>query len=205
MINFLFRAYCFDKNGKMNYDRASKFFGYTKSDLHLIFKNDFKYLDAPTLMSGVQVGYHPTSNSPIFFAPWVLRTCYHSKEDLTYIRNLICGKPDSPSWATYDFFIMDASGKILYKNCDITQTIDENGVIHLKNEKHDLNHLVYPAERKKYSYKKVFCYGSTFQSLNSHIKSLSDKKIINVPKHFKKGFSKTPESPLTSQTYIEKE
>lgn len=205
MRDFIFRAYCFDKNGKFNCDRASKFLGYTKSDLRLILKNDFKFIDSPDLMAGLQVGYHPTSKSPIFFAPWILKTCYHSKEDLKYMRDLICRRPDAPSWATYDFFIMNAEGKILYKNCDISQTIDENGIIHLKTKDGDLNHLVYPAERKKYPYKKFYCYGSTFQSLNSHIKSLSEKRIIRLPKHFKKGFSKTSESPLTSQTYIEKE
>ncbi len=205
MRNLLFRAYCFDKDGKLNYDRASKVLGYTKSDLRLILKNDFKFIDSSDLMAGLQVGYHPTSKSPIFFAPWILQTCYHSKEDLKYMRDLICRRPDAPSWATYDFFIMNTEGKILYQNCDISQTIDKNGIIHLKTKDGDLNHLVYPAERKKYPYKKFYCYGSTFQSLNSHIKSLSEKKIIRLPKHFKKGFSKTSETPLNNASFIERQ
>ena len=134
MKDFLFRAFCFDKNGKMNYDRASKFLGYTKNDLYFMSHNDFEYLDTPTLMSGVMVGFHPTSTSPIFFAPWFFQTCYHSQKDLKYIRDIIINRPDAPKWATYEYFIMNADGKILYKNCDITQTVDENNVIHLKTK-----------------------------------------------------------------------
>ena len=205
MKDFLFRAFCYDKNGKFNYDRASKFMGYTKSDLYFMCNNHFEYLDTPTLMSGVFVGFHPTSKSPIFFAPWHLITCHHSKEDLTYLRHLINGRPGSPSWATYEYFVMDASGNILYKNCNISQTIDENGVFHLKTENGDLNHYVYPVDRKKYGYKKHFCYGSTHKSLNSHIRSLAEKKFIKVPKHFKKGFSKTPEHPFGESQSFEKQ
>ena len=205
MIDFLFRAYCFDKNGKLNYDRASKFFGYTKNDLYFLSNNNFEYLDSPTLMSGVQVGFHPTSKSPMFFAPWVLQTCYHSQKDLHYIRQLITNHPDAPKWSTYEYFIMNSNGKILYKNCDISQTIDESGIIHLKTENGELNHFVYPAERKKYNYKSYFCYGRSLESLNSHIKSLHDKKIIKLPKQFKKGIKKTPEHPLNCEAEKEKQ
>jgi hypothetical protein len=156
-------------------------------------------------MSGVQVGYHPTSKSPMFFAPWIMQTCYHSKEDLHYMRELILGRPNSPPWATYEYFIMNADGQILYSNCDIKHSIDENGVIHLKSQDNNLDHYVYPANRKKYNYKKVYCYGSTYKSLNSHIVSLSEKKIITPPKHFKKGFSKTSETPLNSASFIERQ
>ena len=205
MKDFLFRAYCFDKNGKINYDRASKYFGFSKSDLYFMSHNDFEYLDSPTLMAGVQVGYHPTSKSPMFFAPWFLQTCYHSQKDLQHIRDLISNRPDSPKWSTYEYFIMASNGKILYKNCDISQTIDENGIIHLKTEESSLNHFIYPAERKKYNYKRYFCYGRDLNDLNSHIKSLHEKKIIKLPKQFKKGIPKTPEHSLNNEDAKEKQ
>lgn len=207
MKDFLFRAFCYDKNGKFNYDRASKFMGYTKSDLIFLCKNSSHIIEQHKLMTGVFVGFHPTSKSPIFFAPWQLRTCYHSKEDLEYIERTVWGKPDAPSWATYEYFIMDACGNILFKTPKLKfdQTIDENGVIHLKSDEGDFNYYIYPVDRKKYAYKKHFCYGSTYKSLNAHITTLAEKKFIKPPKHFKKGFSKTPEHPFGESQSFEKQ
>lgn len=207
MKDFLFRAYCFNRNGKLNYDRASKLMGYTKSDFIFMMKHDFPHIDYNDLMTGVYVGYHPTSKSPIYFAPWQLHTCYHSKDDLNFMGRLIWEKKNEPSWSTYEYFIMDTNGKILYKtfDLDITQTIDENGVIHLKTPDGSLNEFVYPVDRKKYTYKKYFCYGRSLQSLNSHINSLYEKKYINKPRNFKKGFLKTPEHPLGEPSDLEKQ
>ena len=192
MRNF-FSHFCYDKNGKLNYDRASKYLGISKNDLYFMLSQSFEYLSASTLMSGVMVGFHPTSKNSIFQSPWILRTCHHSQEDLQYMRRIISNHPHAPDWSTYDYFIMDTSGVILYKNCHIDQSIDNNGVIHLQTKDSDLNHFIYPADRKKYPYKKHFCYGRTYQSLNSHIEDLSSKKIITTPKHFKHGFT-PPES-----------
>ena len=91
---------------------------------------------------------------------------------------------------------MNSEGKILSSNLNIEQSIDENGIIHLKSDDLSLNHLVYPAERKQYSYKKHFCYGKNFNDLNSHIKALVEKKVISKPKDFKKGFSQTTQTPI---------
>ena len=207
MKDFLFRAYCFNRNGKLNYDRASKFLGYSKSDLIFMMKHDFPHIDYQNLMTGVYVGFHPTSKSPIYFAPWQLQTCYHSQEDLKFMDRLIWEKESEPSWATHEYFIMDADGKILFKtfDLDITQTIDENGVIHLKTPDGNLNEFIYPAELKKYPYKRHFCYGRNLKSLNSHITTLCEKKYINKPKNFKKGFFNTPERPLGEPSNLEKQ
>lgn len=182
-----FRWYCYNKDGSMNYERASKFFGLSKSDLIFFRKIETYPIEKTTLMSGVFVGYHPTSENPVFFAPWNLKTCYHSKKDLSFIQKLIYGVPE-PIGETYDYFIMDAEGKMLFKNCNISQTINENGVIHLKFEDENLDYFVYPAERKGISYKSYYCYGNSFEALNSHIKDLIKEKIILKPKDFHKGF-----------------
>ena len=184
----LFRAYCFDKKGNMRYDRASKWMGLTPSDLYFWHKGHFDLINTATLMSGVFVGYRPTSKSPIFYAPWRFDTCYHSNEDLRRIREIVT-KKNTPDWATYDYFIMDASGRILFRNFELEKTIDDNGVIHLSSPEHDLDDLVYPAERRKYSYKHHFCYGRGFKELNRHIIGMADSKIIKTPKNFKRGFA----------------
>ncbi|MBQ7917479.1 MAG: hypothetical protein IJ310_01530 [Clostridia bacterium] len=88
----LFRAYCFDKKGNMRYDRASKWMGLTPSDLYFWHKGHFDLINTATLMSGVFVGYRPTSKSPIFYAPWRFDTCYHSNEDLRRIREIVTKK-----------------------------------------------------------------------------------------------------------------
>ena len=187
----IFKRYHFNKDGSINYERSSKSLGMTQSDLYYLHKGNFEYIDSATLMSGVLVGYHPTSKNPMFFAPWMMETCYHSKDNLRYIRNVITGN-GTPSWETYDYFIMDASGKILFKNFDLTTKIDENGVIHLSTDDCSLNAMVYPAPRTKYPYKHYFCYGRDLNDLNKHIRMVADKKITKLPKHFKKGFTKTP-------------
>lgn len=205
MNNILFKWYCYNRDGSINYDRLSRLAGLTKSDLIFQAKNNFNLIDSASLMSGVFVGYHPTSKNPMFFAPWIMKTCYHSNEDLKYINGLVTKQYDVPDWATYEYFIMDSSGKMLYKNCNVSQAIDESGVIHLQTDDYSLNHFVYPAERKKYKYKNFYCYGSSFDDLNSHIKSLSGSKIITTPKHFKKGFSKTAEITLNNHSSLEKQ
>ena len=195
--------YHLNKDGSINYERTSKSLGMTQSDLYFLHKGRFDYIDAPTLMAGVFVGYHPTSTSPIFFAPWMMETCFHSNKDLRRIREIIT-RENTPHWSTYDYFIMDCNGKILYKNFDMQSTIDENGVIHLTSSDYSLNDMVYPATRKKYPYKYFYCYGRTFDSLNKHIKDVADAKIIKLPKHFKKGFSKTPCHPFDTQQSFER-
>ena len=183
----LFKSNYYNKDGTMNYDRASKFFGLSKSDLQFFHKGHFPFIDAPTLMSGVMVAYRPTSTNPMFHSSWIMKTCYHSNSDLKYINDIIT-KQNVPEWATYDYFIMDASGRILYKNCDVKKTVDENGVIHLDSDEHQLNHVVYPAERKKYTYKHYYCCGKDMRDLNEQIKELTNSKIIVKPSHFKRGF-----------------
>lgn len=185
----LYRAVCYNKDGTMNYERASKFFGISKNDLCFWHKGHFSLIDTPTLMSGVFVGYRPTSNNPMFYAPWTMKTCFHSNDDLNYIYRLVNRQGFVPDWATYDYFVMDASGRILFRNFEIDKTIDENGVIHIVSPKHDLDNLVYPAERRKFAYKHQFCYGRSFDELNHHVKMMAESKIIRKPKHFKKGFS----------------
>ena len=191
----LFRAYCYNKDGTMNYERASKYFGLTKSDLHFWRNGHFSLIDTPTLMSGVMVGYRPTSNNPMFYAPWMMQTCYHSNDDLKRIYDIVTRR-NTPDWSTYDYFIMDCNGRMIYRNFDLKESIDENGVIHLLSPDHDLNALVYPAERKKYPYKHFYCYGRGFKELNNHIRDVADAKIIKTPKDFKKGFEQTAEEFL---------
>ena len=183
-----FRWYCYNKDGSLNYERMSKFLGMTKSDLIFSRKTESFPLDKILHMSGVFVGVHPTSTSSIFYAPWQMRTCYHSEEDLRYIQKLISRRLGA-EWETYEYFIMDSSGKIIDKNCDISQSIDENGVIRL-DLNDGLEYFVYPAQRKKISYKHYFCYGSTLDGLNSHIKKLVQEKITLKPENFKNGFTK---------------
>jgi len=189
----LFRWYCYNKDGSMNYERASKFFGLSKSDLIFLKKTETCPIEKTTLMSGVFVGYHPTSENPIFFAPWNLKTCYHSKKDLSFIQKLIFGVPET-IWDTYDYFIMDANGKMLFKNCNISQTINENGVIHLKFEDENLDYFVYPAQRKDFSYKNIYCFGNSYKNLNLFIKELIKAKIILKPRNFNKGFIEETQS-----------
>ena len=180
----------YNKDGTMNYEKASRHFGLSKSDLQFFHKGHFSLIDTPTLMTGVFVGYRPTSNNPIFHSPWRMQTCYHSNEDLSRIYGIVTGS-SYPAWSTYDYFIMDSSGKMLYKNFKIEQTVDENGVIHLVSPEHGLDNVVYPAERRKYGYKCYYCYGKDMKSLNDQIKYIANAKVIKTPKHFKKGFVKT--------------
>ena len=196
MKDLLFRWYCFNKDGSINYDRLSKFTGVSKSDLIFSKKSRSTFLNNSDFMIGLFVGYHATSKNPMFFSSWNLKTCYHSTEDMRFINNLITRANNTPEWATYDYFIMDSTGNILYSNLNISQTIDENGIIHLKSEDYSLDHLVYPAEKKQYSYKKHFCYGRNLNDLNSFIKRLIERKIISKPKDFKKGFSQTTQTPI---------
>ena len=199
----IFRRYYFKKDGSIDYERSSKSLGMTKSDLYFLHKGHPDFIDVPTLMSGVFVGYHPTSTSPMFFAPWMMQTCYHSNNDMKHIRDVITRR-HVPDWSTYDYFIMNCNGEILYKNFDIKSTIDENGVIHISSPDGSLNDVVYPASRKKYPYKHFYCYGRNFDSLNRHIRSTAEAKIIKTPKHFKKGFSNTTEHPLGQQNSFER-
>lgn len=205
MNDILFKWYCYNRDGSINYDRLSRLVGLTKSDLIFQAKNNFNLIDSASLMSGVFVGYHPTSKSPMFFAPWDMRTCYHSNDDLKRIYGLATNNFPVPDWSTYDYFIMDASGKILYTNCAISQTIDENGVVHLQTDDYSLNHFVYPAERRKFNYKHYFCYGCSLEELNKHIKDFTECKIIKKPKNFQKGFSKTAEKTLNHHSLLEKQ
>ena len=195
MINFL-NKYLHNKDGSLNYARASKFYGLTQSDLHFFHKGRFDLIDSTSLMSGVFVAYHPTSKHPMFYAPWMMKTCYHSNDDLKYLYGLATNHHSVPDWDTYDYLIMDANGEILFSNFKVSRTIDENGVLHLKSDEHELDHFVYPAQRKKYNYKHYYAYGRTLNDVNEHIKMLMDKKIIKKPENFKKGFTKTSETPL---------
>lgn len=188
-LKFL-KSYYYDKNGKINYEKASKHFGLSKSDLQFFHKGHFSLIDTPTLMTGVLVGYRPTSNNPMFYSPWRMQTCYHSNDDLSRIYGIITGS-SYPAWSTYDYFIMDSSGKVIYTNFKMNQQIDENGVIHLTAPEHGLDNVVYPAERRKYGYKCYYCYGKDMKSLNEQIKYVADAKVIKLPKHFKRGFVKT--------------
>ena len=204
-INFFNRT-IYNKDGSMNYERASKYFGLTQSDLHFYYKGRFDLIDSVTLLSGVFVGYHPTSKNPMFYAPWDMKTCYHSSDDLKLIYGLATNHHCVPDWSTYDYFIMDANGKILFSNCEISQTIDENGIIHLKSKiGYDLDHYIYPAERKKYGYKSYYAYGRSLNDLNQHIEMLLERKVIKKPKDFKRGFSKTTETPLNSNAPFERQ
>lgn len=106
-----------------------------------------------------------------------------------------------PDWATFDYLIMDSTGKILHKNFTFDQTIDENGIIHLSSPEHSLDTLVYVADRKKYKYKIHFCHGKNLDHLNNYTADLIDKGYIKTPKNFKKGFTKTDEHPLENQPY----
>lgn len=186
----LFRTYSFDKKVDMRHNYTGKQMNLSPSDLCFLHKGHFDLIDTATLMSGVFVCYRSTSNNPGFYAPWIKKTCFHSNNDMSYIYRLVKRPGNIPDWATYDYFIMDASGKILFKNIEIDKTIDKNGVIHLSSPEHDLDELVYPAERKKYSYKHHFCHGREFKELNRQIVGMVDSKIIKTPKNFKKGFSK---------------
>ena len=190
----LYRAFCYNKNGTMNYERASKWFGLSPSDLRFWNKGHFSLIDTPTLMSGVFVCYRPTSKNPMFYAPWVQKTCFHSNDDLNYIYRLVNRPGFVPDWATYDYFIMDSTGRVLFRNFEFDKSIDENGVIHLSSPEHDLDDLVYPAEGKKYAYKHQFCYGRGFKELNNHVRMMADAKVIRTPKHFKKGFEQVEEA-----------
>ena len=184
----LYRAFCYNKDGMINYDRASRWFGMSPSDIRFWHKDHFSLIDTPTLMSGVFVCYRSTSKNPMFHSSWVQKTCFHSNDDLNYIYRIVKKIDFVPDWATYDYFIMDSTGRILFRNFELDKLIDENGVIHLFSPKHKLDHLVYPAEEKKYAYKHQFCYGRDFKELNNHVKMLAKAKAIRIPKHFKKGF-----------------
>lgn len=188
-MNFsLFKTICYNKDGTMNYERASKYFRMSKSDLVFWHKGHFSLIDTPTLMSGVFVCYRPTSKSSMFYAPWINKTCFHSNDDLNYIYKLVMKPGFIPEGEGYDYFIIDSTGKVLFKNFEFDKKIDENGVIHLVSPEHDLDDLVYPAEGKKYAYKHQFCYGRGYRELNNHVRMLADAKAIKIPKHFKKGF-----------------
>lgn len=200
----IFKRYHFNKDGSINYDRSSKSLGMSKSDLIFMHKGRPDVVDTPQLISGVFVGYHPTSTSPMFFAPWIMQTCYHSNKDMSHLRDIIYHR-HAPDWSTYDYFIMDSSGKVLYKNFDITTKQDENGVIHLSSPDGSLCHAVYPAQHKQYPYKRFFCYGRDIADLNRHINMAADKKIIKKPKHYHHGFTKTPLHPVGYQNSIEKQ
>ena len=203
-INFFNRT-IYNKDGSMNYERASKYFGLTQSDLHFYFKGRFDLIDSVTLLSGVFVGYHPTSKNPMFYAPWMMKTCYHSSDDLKYIYGLATNHHSVPDWSTYDYFIMDANGKILFSNFKVSRAIDENGILHLKSDEHELNHFVYPAQRKKHGYKTYYAYGRSLNDVNHHIEMLLERKVVKKPKDFKRGFSKTTETPLNSNAPFERQ
>ena len=173
------------------YGRAGKDTNVEKSDLYFLQKRDFDIIEPTELMTGVFVGYRPTSNNSMFYAPWMMQTCYHSDDDLKHIYKLVKRSADMPDWITYDYFIMNASGKILLKNFDFDTSVDQNGVIRLSSPEHNLKFYVYPAEKRNYSYKTHFCYGDDFDELNQHIKEMVSAKIVQVPKNFKKGFSET--------------
>ena len=198
MKSNLLNTYC-DKNGNVNYKRASKFFGISPDDLCFWHKGYFNLIDTITLMSGVFVGYRPTSDNPMFYASWTMKTCFHSNDDMNYIYRLVMRLGNLPDWATYDFFVMDASGRILFKNFEIDKSVDENGVVRLHSNGHGLQYMIYPAEKRKFNYKHHFCYGKDFKELNKHIVGLTDAKIIKKPKHFKKGFSETKNLEMESQ------
>lgn len=200
----IFKRYYFNKDGSIDYKRSSKALGMTESDLYFMHKGHPDYIDTARLIGGVFVGYHPTSKSPMFFAPWMMETCHHSNKDMKHIVDVITGR-HVPDWSTYDYFIMDSTGRILFKNCDVSSAIDENGVIHLSSTDRSLDYAVYPAPRKKYPYKCFFCYGKGFDELNRHINMTIDANIIKKPKNFKKGFTKTPLHPVGRQSYLEKQ
>jgi len=187
-INLL-KPHYLNKDGSVNYKRASNALNMSQNDLRYFYTNNFGLIDSATLMTGVLVACRPTSQNPIFYAPWNFKTCYHSNNDLSYIYNLVIKPAYIPDWETYDYFIMDASGHVLYKNFDFDKTIDKNGVIHLSSSQHDLDKLVYPATKTNYHYKHYFCYGRTIEELNDHIKNMAGAKLIKRPKNFKKGFS----------------
>lgn len=201
----IFRPNFYNKDGTFNYESASKFLGMTQSDLYFSRNGNFSLINSNDLMSGVLASIKYTSKSPIFHSTWSMNTCYHSDEDLKFLRRLVRKPSEIPDWSTYDYFIMNSSGKILHSNCEISQTIDENGVFHLVSENQDLNLLVYPAKRRKYAYKHYFCYGKDFDDLNKHIAMMISSKRISVPKNFKNGFSKTTEYPLTNGYGYEKQ
>ena len=186
----------YNKDGSINYDRASKQLNISKNDLVFWHKKNFSLIDTPTLMSGVLVAYRPTSNNPLFYAPWIMKTCFHSNKDLGYIYRVVTRPAYVPDHETYDYFIMDASGKILFKNFELDKNIDKNGIIHLSSPNHDLDNLVYPAQNRQFAYKHIFCYGRSIDELNDHLKSLTSAKIIKKPKDFKKGFTITDENNL---------
>ncbi len=187
----LLKPHYLNKDGSINYNRASKSLNMSQNDLYFFHKGHFDLIDSATLMTGVLVACRPTSQNPLFYAPWNLKTCYHSNKDLVYIYNLVMKPAYIPDYETYDYFIMDASGRVLYKNFDFDKTINKNGVIHFSSPQHDLDKLVYPTTKTNYHYKHYFCYGRTIDELNEHIKDMARAKLIKRPKHFKKGFSQT--------------
>ena len=126
MLNIFKQA--FNKDGSVNYTRASKTWGIDKNDLYFYFNPDFNLVDPASLVGGVFVAYRLSSQNSLFYSTWKQMTCYHSKDDLVLLHNLIT-RPREPNWATYDYLIMDSAGKILDKNFSIDQTVDENGII----------------------------------------------------------------------------
>ena len=186
-----------------NLDLKSKLWGMPKHDLLFLTKNNYTPISKIDLITGVLVGVRGTSPRPRFFSPWRLVTHYHAEDDLNYMYALINNTLDFPTGSSYNYFIMDIFGNILHSNCEISTTIDDNGIIHITSPSNDLDQLAYPATQKRFKHKCYYCCGANIQDLNSHISALLEKNLIHKPKNFKKGFLPTPETPITG-LYVEK-
>ena len=197
MKNLRFKPYPTSKNPQVNHERKMCLPGKYKNDLSFFTKNNYTPINKTSLMNGILVGYRLTSPTSMFDSSWTMQTCYHSQEEQKLISDLIYRSIDLPASNSYDFFIMDGFGNILFTNCLISKTIDENGIFHLSSQEKKLDYFIYPAPRKKFGYKLYYCCGETFEELNNHINLLIDKKLISKPKNFKKGFTQTQESTLT--------
>ena len=187
MKNFLSK-----QHDTINYKRLSRSTRMAYSDLVFFHGNHYIPINKLTLITGVLVGFRSTSNHRIFYSPWKTETCHHSEKDIQYMYKLINHTLEMPSEMLYDYFIMDVFGNILFSNCEITSTIDENEIIHLTSNETELNKLIYPVQFKKYKYKCFYCCASSLEDLNNSVKNLVETGLVVKPKNFKKTFSLEP-------------
>ena len=162
--------------------------GLSKSDFSFLLNPSFTLIDSTTLISGVLTGYRPISKNTIFYAPWTLKTCHNTQQDLTYLYSLINNK--KLNGAAFEYFIMDAFGNILYSNCEISNVVDNHGIIHVSTHDSSLDQFIYPAPLKECNYKFYYCHGKTPNGLNAQINQLYDQRIIEKPSLLKHVSSK---------------